>query len=325
MIKLNFGLAGEFKIEAAQVDAQGVEIPGTRRVLADWFDNIIVDTGLDAMAATSNYTDGCVVGSGNTPPTAADTALQSFVAGTTSRTGTPVRSTSSTPPYRASIQKVFRFGTGVAAGNLSEVGISVTTATSGSTLFSRALITDPGGTPITITVLSTEILDVTYRLNVYPPVADATGNVTIAGNSHAYTVRPCTVTTLVGSGGTGAFGFGWGAGASLGYTTFPMTCRTSAYAYTGTIGAVTSSPGGTSIGSNTNTNNVNDAYSPGSFTRTHTIPFTTGQGNHASGIGSIVYSIGMSCFQLGFVPNVMKINTQVFAIEVQSTWGRYTP
>lgn len=325
MIELKTGFAGEFKFEACQLDSTGNEIPGTRRILADWFDNIIVDSGLDAMADGSDYTDGCVVGSGNTPPVAGDTALETFVAGTTNTTGTPVRAAAGSAPYVISLTKVYRFGTGVAAGNLSEVGISVGTATSGSVLFSRALITNSGGTPVTITVLPTEVLDVTYRLNVYPPVADASGTVTIAGNSYDYIVRPATVTTLVGGAGTGGFQIGWGAGTSLGYTTYGMTLRTAARAYTGTIGAVTSLPSGTQLGTNTTASNTNDVYSAGSFTRTHNIPFSISQANHVDGIGALVYAIGMSCFQLQFTPNVPKLSTEVFTVQVRSTWGRYTP
>ena len=76
------GYAGWFKIEAHRVDANGDEIPGTRRVAADWFPNLITNAGLDFLGTTGPtyvYTY-CRVGSGNTAPAFTDPASVAPVA-----------------------------------------------------------------------------------------------------------------------------------------------------------------------------------------------------------------------------------------------------
>ena len=149
--------AGWFKIEATRPD-------GTRRVLADWFPNLILNGGLDRMGANPDYLSWCQVGSGSTAPVAAQTALVNRIAGTSTQQNN-VSGAQASAPYYGWYRRTYRFAQGVAAGNLSEVGVGW--ATSGS-LFSRALILDGGGSPTTITVLSDEVLDVTYELRRYP-------------------------------------------------------------------------------------------------------------------------------------------------------------
>ena len=321
MIHLHAGVAGYFQIETAKADHNGAEIPGTRRVRMPWRKNLITDAGLDRFGTTDNYIAGCQVGSGNAAPVVTDTALQSLVATTTTQNGDPVRSAASAAPYYAQIQHRFRFAAGAAAGVLAEVGI---TMNGSSDLYSRSLIKDEGGDPVTIEVLSDEILDVVYRHRWYPPASDATGTVTVAGVSRSYVVRGCTVSTLVGAGGTGGYGTGWGAGTSLGYTRFGMGTQRGIAAFDGTLGAVTSSPGGTAF-SQINTGITADAYSPGSFTRTYSITYTDTQANFGGGISALRYAIGPACFQMSLSPPVAKTSSQSFTMQVRISWGRYEP
>src|SRR5690348_10025514 len=150
-----------------------------------FFENLITNQGLNQMG-NSPYTGSfglkyinthSSVGTGTTPPTFADTQLTSFLAQwPTTTTGYEGSSSSSytagPPPYWSQIWK-YTYATGTAAGNLSEVGVGV--FISGDTqprLFSHALILDGGGSPTTITVLSTEVLVLTYELRVYPDTTD---------------------------------------------------------------------------------------------------------------------------------------------------------
>lgn len=285
--------AGWFKIEAIRPD-------GTRRVLADWFPNLILDGGLDRMGANANYLSWCQVGSGSTAPVAAQTALVNRIAGTNTVQASSTGAQASAP-YYGWARRTYRFAQGVAAGNLSEVGVGW--ATSGS-LFSRALILDGGGSPTTITVLSDEVLDVTYELRRYPGTVDLTGTVVLDGVTHNWVSRAAGVTTAGVWTGTGAM------------------VLDAAQSFSGNIGAVTAlNPSGTS-GSLTATAL---AYSAGSYTRAATVSAGLGDSNLSGGIRSIIVwsnVVGTSRYQIQFDPAIPKDNTKVLSLTIQHSWAR---
>lgn len=284
--------AGWFKIEATRPD-------GTRRVLADWFPNLILDGGLDRMGANHDYLSWCQVGSGSTAPVAAQTALVNRIAGT--NTALNNSGAQASAPYFGWIRQTYRFAQGVAAGNLSEVGVGW--ATSGS-LFSRALILDGGGSPTTITVLSDEVLDVTYELRRYPGTVDLTGTVVLNGVTHNWVSRASGVTNTSS----------W-AGAD----TMALDLATS---YDGDIGAVTALfPSGTA-GSLTATAL---AYSAGSYVRAATVSAGLNDSNLSGGIRSLVigsYSKGGGRYQIQFDPAIPKDDTKVLSLTIQHSWAR---
>lgn len=128
------------------------------------FHNLVLDSGLNRLSAGSAIGVVCV-GSGNSTPNKSQTQLDSFVASTTTEQGgvTSIQQ-AVTEPYYYGARRSYRFAEGVAAGNLSEVGIGW----GQQNLFNRALIKDVNGNPVTITVLSDEYLDVIVELRVYP-------------------------------------------------------------------------------------------------------------------------------------------------------------
>lgn len=176
---LSLGLSGHFKFVATKPD-------GTQRVLADWFSNLILDSGLNRLGSGGAW-DRCQVGSGSTAPAVGQTALTTLVATTTTVQSTVAGTNTPTNTY-AYARRTYRFAAGTATGNLSEVGIGW--AAAGGGLFSRALITDGGGAPTTITVLADEVLDVIYEIRAYPTLTDQTFNLTIASVAYTFTVRP---------------------------------------------------------------------------------------------------------------------------------------
>ena len=147
-------IGGLYKIEAVNAKT------GKKRLLADWFPNLITNIGLDRIATNADFMSYCHVGTNSTTPTINDTALRTFV-GSTNTITTSTYTVNSTSPYYASFIRVYRFNAGIAIGNLSEVGIGWSATGTGSVLFSRALILDSYGNPTTITFLSDEYLDVT--------------------------------------------------------------------------------------------------------------------------------------------------------------------
>lgn len=284
--------AGWFKIEAIRPD-------GTRRVLADWFPNLILNGGLDRMGENADYLNWCQVGSGSTAPVATQTALVNRIAGTNTMQNT-VNGAQASAPYYGWYRRTYRFAQGVAAGNLSEVGVGW--AASGS-LFSRALILDGGGSPTTITVLSDEVLDVTYELRRYPGTVDLTGTVVLGGVTHNWVSRAAGVTNS----------WAW-AGVSA-------MALDSAWAYNGDIGAVTTiSPSGTQGTLST----TPLAYSSGSYRCASTVSAGLNDSNLVGGVRSIgIYSYhGIGRYQIQFDPAIPKDNTKVLSLTIQHTWAR---
>ena len=285
--------AGWFKIEAIRPD-------GTRRVLADWFPNLILNGGLDRMGGNNDHLNWCQVGSGSTAPVATQTALVNRIAGTGTLHAN-VNGAQASAPYYGWARRTYRFAQGVAAGNLSEVGVGW--ATSGS-LFSRALILDGGGSPTTITVLSDEALDVTYELRRYPGTVDLTGTVVLDGVTHNWVSRAAGVTDS----------YDWGSAGAM--------MLALAYAYNGDIGAVTElSPSGTSGSLSA----AALAYSSGSYTRATTVSAGLNAANLVGGIRSIMIRAPAGSagrYQIQFDPAIPKDNTKVLSLTIQHTWAR---
>ena len=195
------------------------------------FKNLILNSGIDYYMTSSNsFISGCILGSSSVPPVATDTTITNILGtSTTYQTGGAGGSNTTVLPYYTSRYWTYRFIEGVATGNIAQVAMpygSVNAANNTYTgLFSKALVKDGNGTPITITKLADEVLDVTYTLRIYTPSADVTGTTTISGVNYDYIVRAANA---------GSWSLSVGAASSV-YT---------ARAYTGTIGTELGTPSG---------------------------------------------------------------------------------
>lgn len=290
---------GRYKIEAVKPD-------GSKRLLADWFSNLITDNGLNLLGTGGGIGNFCLVGSGNTAPSNSDTTLVTFVASTST---IATQSTSSQPsaPYFGTTTKTYRFAIGVATGNLSEVGLGPNSTN--TSLFSRALILDGGGSPTTITVLSSEALDVTYQLQQFVPTADVTGSVTINAVSYAYTARAANSTNA-----TWQLDFSDAGGF------------TAIAAFNGTIGAVTGSPSG-SAGSSLSPSSQS-SYTAGTKRIDSTFSFGLTDGNLAGGVSAVLLTAGrsrgqMGQYQVGFTPALPKDSSHTMTLVFRHSWDRH--
>ena len=294
---LKTGLAGKYRLEVKRPD-------GSVRLDTGWFDNLITNNGLDAIAGTTSVLSYCQVGSGSTAPANTDTALVSKIAHTnTVSVFAPSRTTSS--PYYAYWRGKYTFAVGAATGNIAEVGVG--TSTSGG-LFSRALITS-GGTPTTITVLSDETLDVTYELRHYIPETDVTGSITLDSVSYNYTIRAARA-------GMSYYDGGW-----LATSSDVAQAQSTTYSYTGSIGAITSIPSGTYT---SGARASNAAYSNGTYYQDATFSWSTSSGSLSGGIGAILFTIGGAVFQIGFSSPIPKDNTNALSLTFRLAWARHT-
>lgn len=309
----DISMQGLFKLEAIKVDSSGKLIEKSRRLVADWFPNIITNQGLNRYATNPDYLGACQVGTGTATPLATDTGLQTRIAGT-SNTLSINRSAQGAAPYFGTRTSVFQFATGVAAGNLTEVGIGW--SSTGSTLFSRALIVDGGGNPTTVTVLSDEVLEVTYLLRLYPPASDNSSNATITN------VGTITVTTragLVTASNNWSVGQQGGSAEDMSGVT---TGSTDARAWSGSIGAITGEPSGSPAN---RTSVSNSAYGSNSYFRNSTVTWGLSEGN-IGGINSVSLFFGsgkgLGYFQFGFGTTIPKDNTKVLTLNFRYSWSR---
>lgn len=304
-LKIPQTVAGRFKMEAFRVDENGNEVPGSRRLAADWFDNLIVNAGLNRMGTNGDYLSNCLVGSGSADPLPTDTQLQARVA-SSNTINTTVNGNNASPRYGWK-RNTYRFAVGVAAGNLSEVGVGW----SSTACYSRARILDGSGNPTTITVLGDEVLDVTYELRSYINEADISFNVTISGTNYACVMRPANI-------GTNSLGVQLGDSVTVNAQNRANGARVWE---TNVLGAVTGSPSGAPEAGTY----VNVAYVADTFYVNHTLTFGLNVGNFSTGIGALVVSNTFCDFQTSFTPKIPKNASNVLTLQVRSTWSRHVP
>lgn len=298
-IKLTTRFKGEFNVRVRSADGELLRETG-------FFPNLILDNGLDRIASGSSVGQYCRIGTGNTAPANSDVALVSQSASTSSGVQTS-NANAGSPDYETENTTTYTFTLGAVVGNMAEVGIGWTAATSG-TLFSRALIVDGLGAPTTITVLVTEVLEVVYRLTYFPILTDETGTISISSVSYDYTARvaECDQARFIGPL------YAW-LGSIISVTP-----------YNGAIGAVTASPSGTA---STLSAGSFATYTNGTYYRDFTISGSLSEGNLAGGIMSIRIALGgvstVFMSQIEFDPPIPKDNTKVFSMTLRQAWARH--
>lgn len=294
VLTLGGSVSGHFKMEAVRPD-------GSRRFLAE-FDNLITDIGLERWG-TGAVAGWCRVGSGSSEPNVSNTALDIPVAATNT-TISASNGAQSTAPYFGWITTTYRFAVGAAAGNISEVGIGW--ASTGSTLWSRALVLDGEGEPTTITVLSDEVLDVTYTLRLYPPLTDTTFALTMSGVEYTVTARAAQVTA-------------WQAWSPFPNSVIGQNPYYYPAVYAGAIGAITGSPSGTA-GSSALLGSP-QAYSAASHQR-NILHFWDLLYGNIGDVTSVVLTSSLGVYQFQFSPTFNKIGTKQLSLTLRVSWAR---
>lgn len=278
------------------------------------FPNLIVNDGLDLIGSDTihNISDYCACGTDNTAPAVTQTALGSELARTNTLEGTYTIANSGSSPWYHTLERTFTFAVGAATGTIAEIGFFNTTAP--GTMFSRALVTTPGGTPTTITVLSDEQLYVTYTIYLYPASETVgTGTVTINTVNYDWEMLPSEIDSASG------LSF-W----SLLQTLYPYT----GFAYaTQTLGAITEHPAGTTY-TTYDAGCSLAAYTPGTYYRDATLVWGPTYGNTGSGIGSVsagkVSGTPGGGWQMNFDPVIPKTSDDQFELTIRYSWARHT-
>lgn len=306
-------VAGKYKITAVNA------FTGKERLLADWFPNIITDLGLNRMGTTNfNWFDYAYVGSGNSTPSVSDVSLDTRIATSSQLSSNGASTNAGSPTYHSYKSRTYTFGVGVAAGNLSEVGVGWAT-TDINSIFSRALILDSYGNPTTITVLSDEYLYVTYEIQYYPLLTDTTGSITFTGNiggTYDYIIRRANILNDVNSLTGGTVCQINTAMSNTGNLLYENK------SYYGDIGSITSYPTG-AINSSGAFTWTHDSYINDSFELYSTINIPVNTCNHASGLRCISFALGQKYHQIQFNPSIPKTSDDIITLRLKQSWGRY--
>ena len=306
MINLKSEAEGFYTLRLGTLDADGNEVDCYEPVPI--FPNLITNGGLERMAENADWVSRTYVGSGSAAPDFDDSAMNNFVASTTTDQASTTGA-QSTAPYFTWRRITRRFSAGQAAANLSEVGIGWATA-----LFSRALIVDADGNPTTITVGAEQFLDVTYEFRFYPKTTDDTGSFTLTGSvggTYDYIFRAATVTSSSLASGWIVFV----SGSNMGQTAAANADRVFR---DGVISGVTGAPSG----ANSVISQAVLAYAAGSLQRKFTMSAGIGDSNFATGVRSAYLRMGIGMFQIQFDPAIPKTDERLLNIEFSHSWGR---
>lgn len=194
LLNTNYGMEGYFRLVVRKKNGNVVCDTGN-------FKNIITNYGMNRIGGQLSGVGifgGCTVGTGTTPESVNDISIQSYLARTDNFSSSPANAVGSTvEPYYAIRRATWRFPAGAVVGNISEVGVIANYAPPNYELWSRTLIKDSSGSPITITVLSDEVLDVYYEARVYLQSSPTTGTANILGSTYSYRVNNRLLTSAV--------------------------------------------------------------------------------------------------------------------------------
>ena len=338
---------GEFRAvvhTGHSIDADGNEIHGEILRESKWGKNLITSVGLDGLMQNAAVYINIVTGSGNAAPTLADTTLDTYVGKASvqtfiSRTANLVADGEGyftlTTIYRATFNPG-SLGSGTV--NLAEAGTAMSSSPNASSLlFSRGLLVDDFGTPITVSLnAATEYLDIYWKhIRYIPSEITGTQDLTIMGStvSTSYTVRPVFMDLTAQDNGVSKFPVWWcnynSPGASspwqipglnpnftnAGYSTAHLVSG----AFDGTLSTnQTNAPSGNwlALAGSTWTK---DTYTTGSGSRLCKLNITPTLGNLTAGIKTITLNFGFQGWQMQFDPVIMKNATPARVLRLDFT------
>lgn len=306
-LESNISIKGRFTIELIDVKTQNVK----QRLE---FDNLITNSGLNRIGTDGLISDAYLwleVGTGTTPASFSDTALESPVSPRTNNTGgeANVDTTNTSPPYhKRRITRVFNESQ--ANGNLTELGFW--TNNIGGILVNRSLMLDSAGNSTIVHKTPSDRLIIVFEYRIYPPPNDVIGTITIDDVETQYTLRP-QGNLLTGNWGTLLDRLGnWHA---TGYA-YQQNFLTD-------IGSINNPSGGVAITSGSFSTYITD-----SFYRDMTINWG-GSYVPETGVGLITFSPWNSTatannllYQMMFTPKISKNSLQTLKFTFRISWGR---
>lgn len=283
-----------------------------------WFDNLITNNGLDLLG--TGFTPSCYVSSNTAAPAETDTSIANILATSSTRSTYNNIYNNSGNPYYWAQQSSFTFAIGAVQGTIGQVAIG----SSSSNLFSKAQLTEVGGSPTTLTLSGIDRLTLYYELRQYIRTTDLSHTIDINGSTYS-----CLNRALYPSG-QGAWCPLLGVAIGQNVSGDGNAYRETAVYYGGTtpfIGTLTGAPSGTGVQSSSYSRS---AYVAGTHARTVTSVWTTAKGAitniTAAVFGSTYSTLGNMGGQWQSSiegATLSKTQYQNLALEWQFSWGRY--
>lgn len=322
-------MSGKFKCQTHKYKS------GSLKYDSGWFNNIITDAGIGYIAKCPvggsfgqqvAMLGQCAVGTGSGTPGVSDNSLFTYLTSIYAGSSTSWQNTTGkgytaasgpTPAYYWG-QNQYVFPTGAAAGNITEIGVFPAGQAYGTGLFSHALIVDSNGNPTSITVLSDEILTVTYQVNFYIDPNDHAFSFPYNGATNNGVYRTCNMGSETTTIPDGNFQGGGGFGEQP--LQFAM--------YSGDISALTTGqPSGSvmlsqSQGTHSFIDFVNDMANSGTwyYDWQALFPVNTGTGT----IKSMSLQHTFINYQFGNLTTpITKTAGQQLSLSLRASWGRY--
>ena len=306
-VKQKLGLSGEFRCILYNEDMSVAQDTG-------WFPNLITDNGLDLLGEIDNWGLWMCIGDSATTPVIGNTTLNNFTAshdgiglGNGIRTYDRIENPGAGDYWWAETRSR-RFEAGTGTGTVAE--LSLGPVNDGTNIFNHSLIT-----PSSITKAANQILDVIYRLTVWPPTGDvAVNNINVNGDLFDTLTRGCEYDQQ-----TSNQVYNW---FKYVYSAWP--------AFDGAIGAtVELSPSGSQTSSGTLKSSVTGPYVPGSYELEGAVVCKITGWNSPSGLGvrCIRWATGHGSFQTQFTGQtsgepLAKDDGTEMSFSVKTMWGR---
>lgn len=300
--------SGEFRLIVRDLNLKKVHDTG-------WFDNTILDVGLDTIGGGANGTENPFnywhVGSSAAAVAEAQTGLQAWIASSTSNIGSDVAAYGGSPDYEYSQTRVHRFGAGVINNTVREVGAGSDSGNN-SNFYARTLVVPE--VPVNVD----QVLDVAYRHTVWPLTGDViqVAALTMDGEVYDTLLRGANIDKTTYNLAFGAMAFSNAGGSNVNRI------------YEGDIGINTATPTGTTTTNIGTRSNINYTF----LNHYRDMKITAGldNANLGAGIRSLMteFSSG-GLMQVQFdsqtTPGtgIPKDNTKTMDITLRQSWGRH--
>lgn len=292
---INLGLKGEYKIVIMRNNTIFHE--------TDWFDNLILNNGLNYLGSDVNGSPLTIarVGTGNTPVSANQTDLITQIA-SANVSDQEIRNLGVDNNYATLFTYQYTFNSGSITTTIREAGIGW--SDTGSTLFSRVVLSEP------ITLTNIDMLILYYRLKVEPKITDNTGTVNIGGTNYNYTSRVAFA---------GSF-----ANNEIALNPFIFSRLTNSIAYqNATLGSVANNLSSTSSGSPA-TSISYQTYVADTKTRASIATWMPNNAVFANGINGFTVASSSNIYRYQMVLNnpVPKTDVQILTMTFRVGWDR---
>lgn len=313
---IGIGIRGEYMMKATKMAKSGRAL--NTRLVRDWFPNLITDLGMNKIPTDpfSSCVSNGYVGNGNIAPTFADTEMGGLK---TSYNQPSIEVYYNPNMGVSSARQQIRFEEGQVTGIVTEVGMGWNSTSEGA-LFSRALIVDELGDPASVTIFSDEVLDLYYRIWLYPvSLADKEFVMNVNGVARDVIIRPAWVNNFNNGGTTGQYNRGWSCEHWNG-----LNNTAQQRAFTEHISTdITVGPTSAAIMGGTPCSYKEDlAYEYYSLERKWRAHWDLDNSINNTELNSLMINGGGGCWQIAFDPPLSKNNTQRLTVSGKFIYSR---